>query len=605
MGRIKNQVRNALKNMKRHYFVLVLVCIINMLLCGEFFDTAQFIKIDFFSGDTESIGNQMNIYDVLSLWQQGENDDSVNAAEELMTQIIDKSMDNRFLGHSRGVIAGLVNKISSGYFLVRLLTLLSSFFHSRNVARAIVIAALLVIISLYWMFAGNMCVVVSRRLALEGRCYTGLSFRRMLHFFRIGRWVHIAWVMLVSYTLQILWCFTLVGGPIKRYSYYLVPYIVSENPDLTARQAIALSKKMMVGHKKEIFFKELLLLITPGLSLITGGLSDILFFNPFRIAFFSECYVSIREDAKQGNVDGVELLCDDALFSVPEAAKLREVYADVAHIQEQVERTGKPLGRVSRFFADWFGLTFSEREKEREYERYVAARGAAEDFIAQMDGKAYPVRLCPVREQPKRVGKNSSSYLCHYSIWSLVLLFMMFSCIGWLWEVGLHFFNEGIFVNRGALHGPWLPVYGTGGIMILLLLYRFRSKPGLEFTLAISLAGIVEFGTSAVMEFANDGMRWWDYTGYFLNFGGRICAEGLLFFGIGGLAVVYLIAPAVNNWLREQPWKRVVIVSVILAMLFVFDVAYSSKHPNTGEGITTDTVQEMQISRQTERFNIL
>ena len=49
--------------------------------------------------------------------------------------------------------------------------------------------------------------------------------------------------------------------------------------------------------------------------------------------------------------------------------------------------------------------------------------------------------------------------------------------------------------------------------------------------------------TSVFMEFTTGGKKWWDYSGYFLNLNGRICAEGLLAFGLGGLAVVYMYWP--------------------------------------------------------------
>ena len=76
-----------------------------------------------------------------------------------------------------------------------------------------------------------------------------------------------------------------------------------------------------------------------------------------------------------------------------------------------------------------------------------------------------------------------------YNIWSLILMFFIFSCIGWLWEVSLHLITDGVFVNRGAMHGPWLPIYGSGGILILTLLKKFRDKPYLCFILIFVLCG--------------------------------------------------------------------------------------------------------------------
>ena len=59
--------------------------------------------------------------------------------------------------------------------------------------------------------------------------------------------------------------------------------------------------------------------------------------------------------------------------------------------------------------------------------------------------------------------------------WSLY--FILFSFIGWLYEVCVFAFElKRDFVNRGFLFGPWLPVYGCGGILILFLLKRIRDK---------------------------------------------------------------------------------------------------------------------------------
>ena len=80
--------------------------------------------------------------------------------------------------------------------------------------------------------------------------------------------------------------------------------------------------------------------------------------------------------------------------------------------------------------------------------------------------------------------------------------------------------------------------------------------------------------------------KWWDYTGYFLNLHGRICAEGLLVFGIGGMAFVYVIAPLIDNWVKEHLNKKLSAVCLVLLLLFGADVVYSHFEPNVGEGVT-------------------
>jgi hypothetical protein len=178
-----------------------------------------------------------------------------------------------------------------------------------------------------------------------------------------------------------------------------------------------------------------------------------------------------------------------------------------------------------------------------------------------------------------------SDYNRSYSPYSLILMFFTFSFIGWLWEVSLHLFTSGIFVNRGVCHGPWLPIYGFGGVLVLIVLKKLRHNPILTFIAAMGLSGIVEYGTSVYLE-VTKGMKWWDYSGYFLNINGRICLEGLLVFAFGGCICIYLIAPALDNLFSKIPLKYKREICAILLALFIGDQIYSNLHPNSGFGIT-------------------
>lgn len=167
----------------------------------------------------------------------------------------------------------------------------------------------------------------------------------------------------------------------------------------------------------------------------------------------------------------------------------------------------------------------------------------------------------------------------------LILLFFTFSGIGWLWEVCLHIVQDGTFVNRGVMYGPWLPIYGSGGVLILVLLRKVRKRPVLTFFLTVLICGIVEYGTSWYLE-VTKGTKWWDYSGYFLNLNGRICAEGLLLFGLGGCAFIYLLAPLFAGLYEEIPLHRRKLICVLLLTAFMADFSYAQTHPNMGKGIT-------------------
>lgn len=179
---------------------------------------------------------------------------------------------------------------------------------------------------------------------------------------------------------------------------------------------------------------------------------------------------------------------------------------------------------------------------------------------------------------------NQSKNPVRYTLSTYILFFFTFSFIGWIWEVVLHFFVDGSFVNRGVLFGPWLPIYGSGGILMILLLRHFHKKPVLTFCLSTLLCSVVEYGTSLVLEFTK-GIRWWDYSGYLCNVSGRICLEGAIMFGLGGCIFIYILAPMIAEFYQKIPMRVQVSICVICLLVFSLDVGNSVIRPNLGEGL--------------------
>ena len=175
-----------------------------------------------------------------------------------------------------------------------------------------------------------------------------------------------------------------------------------------------------------------------------------------------------------------------------------------------------------------------------------------------------------------------------YSLTTYILFFFTFSLFGWLWEVFLHIVDDGTFVNRGTLYGPWIPIYGIGGVAILFLLKRFRKKPWQMFVASIVLCAVIEYSSAWILETFKH-LKYWYYSGYFLNIQGRICAEGLLVFGLAGCAFTYLFAPLLDNLYDKINIKIRKVLCIFLVVIFAFDLIYATFiNPNTGEGITTE-----------------
>lgn len=453
-----------------------------------------------------------------------------------------------------------------------------------------------------WLFIQETYRIVMARMLLEGRSYNKLPASRFFYPIHTRKWPRMAWTMFVENVFLFLWSLTIVGFFIKQYSYRMVPYIVAENPNIEALDAIRLSRRMMRGHKWECFVADCSFLGWYLLNLITFGLSGIFYSNGYNAAFFAEYYVYVRSMAKTTGIAGSEMLNDEYLYFKADPQTLHTTYADVAQSVAQLEQNlvpaPKPHG-FTGFLSEWLGIRILHASAVNRYEEYREDLHQMQIGENILNGSIYPGRLAPAPMPFKFRESRTISADHSYSLVNLIMMFFIFCFVGWVWEVSLAFISEDMFVNRGTLHGPWLPIYGTGGVIILVLLKKLREKPALEFVAAMVLCGCLEYFSSWYLEMTHDGQRWWDYTGYFLNINGRICAEGLLTFGLGGLAIVYLLAPALDNLLSRIDTRKLGIVAVMLLVLYCADQVYSAQHPNIGAGITdykgSDTSLEAPI----------
>lgn len=166
-----------------------------------------------------------------------------------------------------------------------------------------------------------------------------------------------------------------------------------------------------------------------------------------------------------------------------------------------------------------------------------------------------------------------------------VLLFFVMAFLGWGWEVLLYLCTEHAFINRGVYRGPYLPVYGVGGLLLCFLFRKMRKKPLLVFLLSAAVCSLLEYFTSWFLEILW-GIRWWDYSSHFLNLNGRICLTGAVVFGLGGTVLVCLLLPLYEKVYGKIPPKWRIGVCLLLLLLFIADATYCAVRPNTGWGIS-------------------
>lgn len=578
--------KRARKNLKNHYPIFLVACVIAAFIGTEFIGSLNITKVQKFPETV--ITDSKNIDKVVEDTLNEKGQKSKEKANKLKQEIIekDKQDTSKILGRSRGVFASIVNDFSTGSIYITFIVGMNSIIGHPNITSIILIICSLLLSFILWFFLGNLYQVISRRIFLEGRVYKKVPMQRFLFLLRIKKWTKTAWTMFVTTAFYSLWSLTIVGALVKRYSYMLVPYIVAENPNIKTLDAINLSRRMMYGHKWECCKLELSYFGWMILGMFTLGITKILYSNPYKVATMTEYFVSLRKLAKEKNITGVEKLNDKYLYEKASPEELDKEYSDVIEvIKNSQAKIKKPEG-IKKVVAEFLGISLSDTKEAEQIEQEERKVQKLEIFKNAIRGKEYPMRLFTIPEKHQRQKMDTINYMRRYSIWSLIAMFFIFAIIGWVWEVVLHIIVDGEFVKRGVLQGPWLPIYGSGGILILTVLNKFRAKPLIQFITIIILCGTIEYFTSVYLEKIYNGQRWWDYSGYFLNLHGRICAEGLLVFGLGGIAIVYIAAPLLDNIIKKIDHKKLVTVCCILVILFAIDNIYSRKVPNTGRGIT-------------------
>ncbi len=123
---------------------------------------------------------------------------------------------------------------------------------------------------------------------------------------------------------------------------------------------------------------------------------------------------------------------------------------------------------------------------------------------------------------------------------NILMDFVFFSIIGFISEVIYCSLNKR--KSGKALYGPWCPVYGLGGLLIISVVSHVPENMFIIYLVSVLVASFTEYLVSVVLEMIFD-MKWWDYSFKKFNLNGRICLENSLLFGVLGILIFYFYLP--------------------------------------------------------------
>lgn len=141
--------------------------------------------------------------------------------------------------------------------------------------------------------------------------------------------------------------------------------------------------------------------------------------------------------------------------------------------------------------------------------------------------------------------------------------------------------------------GPYCPIYGTGVILITLLLSKYTNDIIALFFLSTILCGFLEYFTSFAMEKIFKS-RWWDYSNMKYNINGRICLETLVLFGFAGVLILHFSNPFLLNGLSKIPEFLLHVISTILSLIFITDIIVSLNIINSIKSIKVNVTSQIK-----------
>ena len=162
----------------------------------------------------------------------------------------------------------------------------------------------------------------------------------------------------------------------------------------------------------------------------------------------------------------------------------------------------------------------------------------------------------------------------------ICLIISISGVFGFIYEFIFYYFNGGMktFYYQGGNFLPWINIYAIGALLILFLTYKYKKKPLLVFLISVLSTALLELLSGYLIYIIGNGTRYWNYNTEILNFGnigGFICLRSVLFFGISGLILMYIILPLCIKLSNKLNKKTFLIISISICSIFLLDEIYT------------------------------
>ena len=166
--------------------------------------------------------------------------------------------------------------------------------------------------------------------------------------------------------------------------------------------------------------------------------------------------------------------------------------------------------------------------------------------------------------------EKAALYIAPLSTYKLIWIFLIGCFLGYIIETIYCYPKIGYQSRQAVLYGPFVPVYGFGGVLLTLALYKLQNiNVFFLFIISAILGAAFEYLYSFLQELML-GIVSWDYSDAPFNIQGRTSLLYGIYWGVLGILWIKLIYPFLSQMIDRVP---IGIRSTVAMLIMVFMIA--------------------------------
>ncbi|MDD2971404.1 MAG: hypothetical protein PHE02_04640 [Lachnospiraceae bacterium] len=161
-----------------------------------------------------------------------------------------------------------------------------------------------------------------------------------------------------------------------------------------------------------------------------------------------------------------------------------------------------------------------------------------------------------------------------YSVVQWLFFFYLYCFMGWCFESVYVSICQKKIINRGFMRGPFLPIYGSGAIVMLVVSAPYQGNIILTYLSGVIGATLLEYVTGVCME-ALFKVRYWDYSKKPFNFQGHICLGSSIAWGFLTIFMTHVVHRPIAEFVLGIPSALLTIITLTLTVFIAADFSIS------------------------------